>query len=251
MLSIHSNHILLRKKHSDIIQSINDLIARRFANLALIHHEIRIYFLEEEEYYARLGYHKPYQNLVITDGYFDKKYHEIFIRANCKSIIRTYIHELGHYFDYNIKTEDLDGNIGSAFTRKIVGDIPFEDQVLKDLKMMPATTLINLAADSQYIFAGDEIFARLFEVYIWERLGRRHFTPDLYIHTPKFFLRLNNWLANNKNSVWFRMAQRVHFYLLNRYINARKAHDPFKQDKFSHYVEDLLQFTPPSPQQGA
>ena len=245
MIEISVNDIQVRKKDRIIIQTINEIVLTHFKNAPLKKKEIRIFFKEDEEYYSYLGFEKPYRNLVVTDGFYDREYQEIFIRLGSKSIIRTYIHELGHYFDYNLKMEndEEDIKIGSAFTRKIYKDIPFEDQVTKDVNQMPAYTLLHVASGNRYIFNADEIFARMFEAFVWEKLGRKYFTPDLYIYTPKLFLFLNEWLSKNKESFWYKKLQKIHFYLLNRSINRRKAHDPFKEDRFSKYVLDLLAYS--------
>ena len=241
MLEIHVNDIQINRKQRDIIKKINKIIISQFQKTPLDKRQIRIFFKEDEEYYSYLGFEKPYRNLVITDGFYDREYQEIFIRKNAKSLIRTYIHELGHYLDYNLKTEEKDLKIGSAFTRKIYDDIPFEDQVTSEINEMPAYTLLHVASGNKYIFNADEVFARMFEVYIWERLNRRYFTPDLYIYTPKLFLYLNDWLAKNQESFLYKKIQKIHYYLLNRSIKKRKAHDPFKEDRFSKYVIDLLE----------
>lgn len=240
MLRIHVNDTFIPKKETEIIHKINQIILSHFADAPLEQKEIRIFFKEDEAYYRMLGYEKPYRNLKASDGFYDKEYQEIFIRLKCKSIIRTYVHELGHYFDYNLKNEKKFARIGSAFGRKIMNDMPFEDQVVNDIKKMPAFTLISVASSPSYILSADEVFARMFEVFIWENLGRRFFTPDLYIHTPKLFLFLNRWLGENENSFLFKKMEDLHHYLLNRSIKRRKAFDPYKQDIFSHYVKDLI-----------
>lgn len=240
MIEITANDIKLRKKDYQVIQSINRILKDAFKNVQLKKYDLRIFFQDDEEYYRKLGHEKPYRNLVVTDGYYDGEYKEVFIRLGADSIIRTYIHEIGHFLDYNLMTHDEQFKIGSAFTRKIYDDMPFEDKVLADIKKMPAYTLIYVASGKDYVFAGDEIFARLFEVFIWEKLGRKHFTPDLYIKTPKLFMFLNSWLADNADSKLFKPLQKLHFFLLKRAINKRKVFDPYKENRFSHYIENLL-----------
>ena len=105
---------------------------------------------------------------------------------------------------------------------------------------MPAYHLISFASDSSYILSGDEVFARLFEVFIWEQLGRRYFTPDLYIKVPKRFFYIQNWLAKNLESSLFKTIQSYHLKLLAKSLDKRKAFDPYCKDKFSHYVLNFL-----------
>lgn len=241
MIEISANSIRLRKKERDIIERINGIILENFKNIPLEKKQIRVFFKEDEEYYSYLGYEKPYRNLIVTDGVYDGEYQEIFIRINARSLIQTYIHEIGHFLDYNLITQnEAFQKIGSAFTRKVYEDMPFEDKLLKDIQIMPAYTLIHVAGGKNYVLAADEIFARLFEVFIWEKLDRKYFTPDLYIKTSKLFLYLNNWLVSHKDSVIYSKLAKLHYYLLNRSINKRKMHDPFKEDRFTKYVEEFL-----------
>jgi hypothetical protein len=243
MLEISLNDVRLNKKEFDIISSINEILLSNFKKIPLDKSEIKIYFLYEEEYYSYLGIEKPYHNIIVTEGFYDKQYQSIHIRLNGKNIVRTYVHELGHYFDYNLKTKDESLKIGSAFTRKLFNDISYEDKVLKDLTQMPAYGVMNLAASNSYVYAGDEVFARLFEVFIWEKLNRKHFTPDLYMKIPKLFIFLDSWLAKNiskKESIFYKKTQQLHLYLLNRIFEKRKPHDPYQKDIFSKYVVDTL-----------
>lgn len=235
-LRIHANSIKLNLKERKKIEKINSITQDVFQEAKFIRPEAKIFFLPEEEYYSYLGYEKPYRKLKRTKGFYDREYREVYIRLNSKNIVKTYVHELGHYIDYNIKTHEDTFNVGSAFTRKILSDIPFEDQLLKDIKSMPAYTLLKVASGEDYLFQGDEVFARIFEAFIWEQLGRRFFTPDLYIHTPRLFLYLNDRLKTRSNELY----KRVHHYLLRRSINRNISHDPFKKDKFSKYIFDLI-----------
>lgn len=239
MLELSLNDVRLNKREYDIISNINEIILSNFKKIALEKSEIKVYFLDEEEYYNYLGFEKPFNNVVVTDGFYDKNFQSIYIRLNGKNIVRTYVHELGHYLDYNLKTNDENLKIGSAFTRKLFDNISYEDMVLKDLGQMPAYAVMNLVA-SHYIGYGDEIFARMFEVFIWEKLQRKYFTPDLYIKVPKLFIYLNTWLDHNKKSIFYKNVQRLHFYLLNRIFEKRKAYDPFGRDIFSKYVIETL-----------
>lgn len=243
MIEISCNNIRLGKYDSDIIEKINKIITSSFSNIELEKNTIRVFFLEDEEYYSTLGYDKPYRNLVVSDGYYHKDYQEIFIRLNAKSIIRTYIHEVGHFIDYNLVTEVIEYKAGSAFARKIYADITYEQKVLEQIKKMPAYTLIHAAAGPNYVFRADEIFARIFEAYIWEKLERKHFTPDLYIKTPLLFLRLNNWLANKKDSFLYKRLQSLHLYLLKKTLNKRSCYDPFKRNIFSTYIDEYIKYS--------
>lgn len=240
MLEIRSNDIRLNKKEFDIIQKINEIIINSFKDVSFKNNEIKVFFLEEEEYYNYLGHEKPFTNVVITDGFYDKTYQEIFIRLNAKSIIRTYIHEIGHFLDYNINSYLNGIKIGSAFTRKIYDDIEFEDRLLCDLKSMPAYKLISFAGGDSYVLSGDEVFARLFEVFIWERLERKYFTPDLYIKVPKLFFLLRSWLSQNLDSSFFYFIQKCHLHILKRSLDRRKSFDPYNKDRFSKYVLNFL-----------
>ena len=240
MIEITTNDIKLSKKDSNIIQKVNSVLKESLKDVPLKKYDLRVFFQDDEEYYRKLGHEKPYRNLVITDGYYDGEFQEIFIRLKANSVVRTYIHEIGHFIDYNLMTESDHLNIESAFTRKIHDDMPFEDDVLKEIKIMPAYSLIYVASSAKYVFAGDEIFARIFEAYIWEKLDRKYFTPDLYIKTPKTFILLNSWLAKNSKSILYRPLQKLHFYLLNNAIIKRKCHDPFNENRFSKYIDNFL-----------
>lgn len=240
MLELSLNDVRLNKREFDIISNINQIVLSVFKQIPLEKPEIKVYFLDEEEYYNYLGFDKPFNNIVVTEGFYDKKYQSIYIRLNGKNIVRTYVHELGHYLDYNLKTTSENLKIGSAFTRKLFDDISYEDKVIEDLNQMPAYAVMNLAANSNYVYAGDEVFARMFEVFIWEKLQRKYFTPDLYMKVPKLFIYLNSWLAHNKKSIFYKNAQKLHLYLLNRIFEKRKAHDPFQRDIFSKYVVETL-----------
>ena len=62
MISIHTNDIRLNKRDADVIKKINETVLEYFKDIPIEKSEIRIFFIEEEQYYSQLGHDKPYRN---------------------------------------------------------------------------------------------------------------------------------------------------------------------------------------------
>lgn len=93
----------------------------------------------------------------------------------------SFIHEYGHYLDYNLSQEEPCLSLGNSFSQILSS---YTEQVMKEKDKFPSSGKYGI----DYFTTATEVFARSFELYLWNKGLRSNLigTEKEYLNKPEY-----------------------------------------------------------------